>query len=208
MVGAIIAAVIGGIVAVVGWIWIVITAFRESTSQGLLCLFIPPYAIYYAIKRWSDSKKPLVIALVGVVILIVGIVTSCTQLFEGFSGVKPVIAEFMEAGEARNVTAAYACWSPQSATEEEIAGYIESNYDDVFAGYERLNINRWSGESSAGITTCYVSGAVIYTGDQSLPLEASLVKDNDVWKITGVRIGSTETGIVIRPPIDDDDWDW
>jgi len=32
MFGALIAAVIGGIVAGVGGIWIVITAFRESTS--------------------------------------------------------------------------------------------------------------------------------------------------------------------------------
>jgi hypothetical protein len=156
-------------------------------------------------------KKPLIIGLgVGIAVIVVIVIIVTTQLSGLFSGVKPVIAEFMEAGEARNVTAAYACWSPQSATEEEIAEYIESNYDDVFAGYERLNINRWSGESSAGITTCYVSGAVIYTGGQSLPFEASLVKKNDVWKITGINIGSTTKGIVIRPPPSDDgsEWEW
>jgi hypothetical protein len=189
MIGAIIAAVIGGIVAGVGWIWVVITAFRESTSQGLLCLFIPPYAIYYGIKRWSDAKKPLIIAVVGVVVLIVGLVGSCTQLLEEFSGVEPVIAEFMEAGAANNTEAAYACWSTQSVTAEEIAEFIENNYDDLFAGYESLTFGSFEGESSAGITTCYVSGAVIYTGDQSLPFEASLVKKNDVWKITGIYIG-------------------
>jgi hypothetical protein len=134
-------------------------------------------------------KKPLAIGLGVGVVLVVVVVLIVTQFSGLFSGVKPVIAEFMEAGEARNVTAAYACWSPQSATEEEMAGYIESNYDDVFAGYERLNISSQSIESSAGITTCYVSGAVIYTGDQSLPFEASLVKKNDVWKITGINIG-------------------
>lgn len=185
MFGAIIAAVIGGIVAGVGGIWIVITAFRESTSQGLLCLFIPPYAIQYGIKRWSDAKKPLVIYLVGVVVLIVGIVSSLAPFF----GVGPVIAEFMEAGAAENVEEAYDCWSPQSATEEDIAEYIESSYDDVFAGYERLTISSRSGQSSGGITTCYVSGAIVYTGDQSLPFEASLVKENDVWKITGIYVG-------------------
>lgn len=70
---AIISVVIGGIVAGAGWIWIVITAFRESRSQGLLSLF-PLYAIYYGVKRRSDTMKPLVIALVGIVILIIGIV--------------------------------------------------------------------------------------------------------------------------------------
>lgn len=189
MIGAIVAAVVGGIVAGVGWVWAVITAFCESTSQGLLCLFIPPYAIYYAIKRWSDLKKPLIIGLVGVVILIAGLVNSCAQLSEEFSGIEPVMAEFMEAGAANNTEAAYGCWSTQSATEEEIGEFIESNYDDLFAGYQGLTISSFEGESSAGITTCYVSGAVIYTGDQSLPFEALLVKENDVWKITGIYIG-------------------
>ena len=186
MVGAIIAAVIGGIVLGVGWIWFAVTAFRESTSQGLLCLFIPFYAIYYAIKRWSDAKKPFVMYLVGVVVLIVGLGGSCTQLL---GEVEPVIARFMEAGAANNTEAAYACWSTQAASEEEIANLIESNYDHVFAGYERLNISGFEAQSSGGITTCYVSGAVVYTGDESLPFEASLVKSNDIWKITGISIG-------------------
>ena len=187
MLGAIIAAVIGGIVAGVGWIWILITAFRESTSQGLLCI-LPPYAIYYGIKKWSDAKKPLVIYSVGIIILIVGIVSSLAPFF----GVGPVITEFMEAGVARNVEEAYNCWSPQSATEEEIAEFIESNYDDIFAGYERLTINQRIGQSIAGITTCDVSGWIIYTGpgDPRLSFQASLVKDNDgCWKITDIYIG-------------------
>ena len=189
MAGAIIAAVIGGIVAGVGWIWVVITAFRESTSQGLLCLFIPPYAIYYGIKKWSDTKIPLIIAVVGVVVLIVGLVSSCTQLYEELSGIEPVIAEFMEAGEAGDVEAAYACWSSGSVTEEEVGEFIESRYDDLFAGYESLTISGWNTEYVAGITTCYASGAIVYTGDQSLPFEALLVKENEVWKITGIYIG-------------------
>jgi hypothetical protein len=107
-------------------------------------------------------------------------------LFSEFSGIEPVIAEFMEAGAANNTGAAYACWSTQSATEEELAEFIESYYDDLFAGYERLNISSFEGESSGGITTCDVSGAVIYTGYESWTFEASLVKKNDVWKITGI----------------------
>ena len=188
MVGAIIAAIIGGIVAGVGWIWIAITAFRESTSQGLLCI-IPFYAIYYAVKRWSGAKKPIAIGLVGVglVLLIVGIVS----ILMPFAGVKAVITEFMEAGAATDVEAAYACWSPQWATEEDIAEFIASRYDDVFAGYERLTIHQRIGQSIVGITTCSVSGSIIYTGpgDPRSSFQASLVKENDVWKITNIYIG-------------------
>ena len=155
-------------------------------------------------KWWRDKKKLAIIGSVVVGGILIGTIV-VPSLMQFFSGVNTVIAEFMEAGVARNVETAYACWSPQSATEEEIAGYIESSYDDVFAGYDHLNINSRRGESSGGIDSCYVSGAVIYTGDQSLSLKASLVKDNDVWKITGVRIGSTEAGIVKIIYVDDTD---
>lgn len=186
MAGGIVAAVIGGIVLAVGWIWFVVIAFRESTSQGLLCLFVPFYAIYYTIKRWSQVKKIFFIYLVGIVILIVGLVGSCTQIT---GEVEPVIARFMEAGAANNTEAAYACWSTQGTSEEDIANFIESNYDDVFAGYERLNISGFQAQSGGGMTLCDVSGAVFYTGGESLPFEASLVKVNDVWKITYIQIG-------------------
>jgi hypothetical protein len=135
-------------------------------------------------------KKPLIIGLgVAIAVIVVVVIIVTTQLSGMFSGVKPVIAEFMEAGAGNNSAAAYACVSPEAATEEDIAEFIESNYDDVFAGYDHLNISSFDGESSAGITTCDVSGAVIYTGDKSLPLEASLVKKSGVWKITDIYIG-------------------
>jgi len=135
-------------------------------------------------------KKPLIIGLgVTVAVVVVVVIVVWTQCAGMFSGVKPVIEAFMEAGAANNTAAAYACVSPQAATEEGIAEFINSNYDDIFAGYERLNISSFHGESSGGITTCDVSGAVIYTGDESLPLEASLVKKNGDWKITYIYIG-------------------
>jgi len=183
MVGSIIAFVVGcGVAAIALWRW--------------------------SVRRiYADAKKFLYIGLVGVVVLIVGIVGIVSGMGQFFSGVEPVITEFMEAGVGNNSEAAYACWSPQSVTEEEIVEFIENSYD-VFAGYERLNINQWNGQSGGGTTTCYVSGAVIYTGDQSLPLEASLTKESEVWKIVGIQVGSTVKGIVTRPPPSDDDWDY
>ena len=79
------------------------------------------------------------------------------------SGFKSVITKFMEAGAARNMGAAYACWSPHSVTEEDIAKFIESSYN-VFAGYERLTINdQWTRSGVGGITEGNVSGAIIHT---------------------------------------------
>jgi len=139
--------------------------------------------------KWWRDKKKLAIAIGSGVVAVLLLGVMLPHLLQFFSGVNTVIAEFMEAGVARNVEAACACWSLQSATEEEIAGFVESSYD-VFAGYERVDINSRSGQSGGGVDSCHARGAVIYTDGERLPLEAQLVKENDVWKITGIRIGS------------------
>ena len=113
------------------------------------------------------------------------------------SGLKSVITEFMKAGAARNVEAAYACCSLQSAAKEEIAGLIGSS-SNVFAGYERLTIGGLQAQSDGGSTEACVSGAIIYTGGKRMPFKASLVKENDVWKIINMQIGSTEKVDIVR----------
>jgi len=127
--------------------------------------------------------------ILGVIIGIV--VVFALRMSRERSGFESVITKFMKAGAARNMGAAYACWSPHSATEEDIAEFIESRYE-VFGGYEGLTINDQGTRSGVGgITEGDVSGDIIYSGDQRLPLGARLVKENDVWKIIGIRIGST-----------------
>jgi hypothetical protein len=183
LLGILVPVIIAAIFLGRGWIRTINTAYRESTLQGRLCLF-PLYAIYYSIKKdWFD--------------------------------VKSVITGFMKAGVARDVGAAYACWSPRSATEENAAELIESSYD-VFAGYERLSIKSLGTRSVASISDIAdvtditdvtegteviegdVGGAVIYTGGKRLPLKAQLVKENDVWKITSMQIGSTKMMDIVR----------
>ena len=75
MLGMILTA-IGGIMAVVGGVWIIVLAFRKSIVWGLLCLFISPVAILFAIQNWAIAKRPFLIEIAGVVIMIVGIALS------------------------------------------------------------------------------------------------------------------------------------
>jgi hypothetical protein len=180
---------------------------------GPIIAFIVGWGVaILTLRRWrgrriyADAKKVLYIGLAGVVVLVIGIVGTVPGMGQFFSGVEPVIAEFMEAGATNNTEAAYACWSPRSVTGGETAQFIENNYD-AFTGYEHLNIDVWNGQSSGGVSTCYVSGAVIHTGAQSLPLEASPKKENEVWRIRGIHIGSTVIGVVVKPPPSEDDWD-
>jgi hypothetical protein len=127
-----------------------------------------------------------------IVVVIVGIlVIFAFRMGRDRYGFESVIRKFMGAGAAKDMGAAYACWSPHSVTEESIAEFIESSYD-VFAGYEGLTISDQGIRSGVGgITEGDVSGAIIYTGDKRLPLKARLVKEKDIWKIIGIRIGST-----------------
>jgi hypothetical protein len=135
--------------------------------------------------------------MVGVrIAIILGVIVVVAVLFALRMGrersvFESVITKFMKTGSARNMGAAYGCWSPHSVTEENIAEFIESSYD-VFAGYEGLTISDQEIRSGVGgINEGDVSGAIIYTGDQRLPLKARLVKEKDGWKIIGIRIGST-----------------
>ena len=68
--------------------------------------------------------------------------------FEGMRierNVKQVIEQFMKAGEARDMEAAYACKYYKSPFEEGIVELIDRKYEYVFEGYRSLAINsiRW-----------------------------------------------------------------
>ena len=47
-----------------GTIWILAIAFGESMGQGLLCLFVPCYSLYYVVTRWEDTSGPFSMQLV------------------------------------------------------------------------------------------------------------------------------------------------
>ena len=186
MVGWIIAATIGGVILSAAGILLLFIAFRESTSCGWLFVLVPLYGLYYAISRWTDTKWPFLVSVIGVVLFVVGIAGAVTQtIFE----LEPVVAAFMQAGVARDVDGAYTYCSSGAITRGEIARFINYNYEWWFAGYRDVSTGSWSVETVAGTTTGYISGDIIYSDNRRLPFEASLVKDDGVWKITGFNIG-------------------
>jgi hypothetical protein len=48
-------------VSLVCGIIVLVAAFKESAGQGLLCIFVPFYSIYYSIARFQHAKKGLVL---------------------------------------------------------------------------------------------------------------------------------------------------
>jgi HEAT repeats len=53
-----------------GSIWILVLAFSESLSQGLLCLLVPCYVLFYIFSRWEDTRGAFVLELLPVANLV------------------------------------------------------------------------------------------------------------------------------------------
>ena len=128
-------------------------------------------------------KKPFIVGLVGSVILISGIVPMFTQ-YKG--ELEDVFVEFMEAAAIEDINVAYSCCSSE-VDRGELADFINNNHD-FFAGYEAVITSSWEVTSHNGVTEGYMSGDIIYSGEQRLPFEAWLFKEQDIWKIIGISL--------------------
>jgi hypothetical protein len=60
---------LGGLaLAAVGWVWLIIAAFRVRPAWGLAVLLIPPAAIGFMIQHWGRAKAPTGVLLAGLLI--------------------------------------------------------------------------------------------------------------------------------------------
>ncbi len=64
--------VVGAILALVGGIGILIAAFRESIGWGIGCILIPLVSLIFVIMHWDETKKPFLLKVAGIVLLVAG----------------------------------------------------------------------------------------------------------------------------------------
>lgn len=62
------------LVMFVGNIWFLVIAFSDDVGQGLLCLCVPFYSLFYLATHWDECKFPFLLGLGGFVMTMV---TSC-----------------------------------------------------------------------------------------------------------------------------------
>lgn len=77
----VLAAVLG---ALAGLCWLVVTiqAFRKRTAQGVLCLLIPPYALYYAVAKLEHRRRGMLAAGMAVSFILAAVAwNSATAVF-------------------------------------------------------------------------------------------------------------------------------
>lgn len=61
------------LIAVFAYIAMIFTAFFESRKQGLLCLFVPPYLVYYMFSRIKSQKLFSTVAIMWVTSILAGV---------------------------------------------------------------------------------------------------------------------------------------
>jgi HEAT repeat protein len=52
-----------------GGIWLLVVAFSEDAVQGILCLFVPFYSLYYIITRFGECYRPLTVQLSSLLVI-------------------------------------------------------------------------------------------------------------------------------------------
>lgn len=68
------AIIIGALISVVGHWKIRETAYEESTSCGIMFVWLPLYQPYYIISRFSQIKTPFLVTILGNIAAIVGVI--------------------------------------------------------------------------------------------------------------------------------------
>jgi hypothetical protein len=61
------------LLGMVGWTWLLLTAFGNSVWQGLLVLFVPCAVFVPALTNWREAKRPFLLTLAAVVVQVVNV---------------------------------------------------------------------------------------------------------------------------------------
>jgi phage FluMu protein Com len=70
----IIVVVFGAVLYNVGWFWLVITAFRDDTFHGMLCLVTHFYALAYIFINLEEAWRPATVMILGIFVALFGAV--------------------------------------------------------------------------------------------------------------------------------------
>jgi hypothetical protein len=64
--------IIGAIVALTGYVWLLIACFSESIGWGIGALFCGIVALVFGILNWADLKVPTILYISGGVLYAIG----------------------------------------------------------------------------------------------------------------------------------------
>ncbi len=63
--------IIGGIIYLIGWIWLVIDGLGKSIPFAIVAFCFSPVALIHGLMHWADLKVPALMMIVGFTLLLV-----------------------------------------------------------------------------------------------------------------------------------------
>ena len=97
--------VVGLLVAIAGWLMVVVAAFRESVGWGIGSLLVPLVALIFVITHWQDARRGFFTQLGGTAIFIFGALITPTAK-------KPLPAEQKPVAAVEALSVTYAAATP------------------------------------------------------------------------------------------------
>ena len=72
---------IAALFSLIAGIWFLVVAFKEHILWGLAVIFLPLAALIFLIMHWEEAKRPFLLNLLSIILIILGAVTfSKTQV--------------------------------------------------------------------------------------------------------------------------------
>ena len=68
--------VLGSVLSLVGYVWVIVIAFQDDATQGMLCICFGPYMLYYILVNFDETKQAGIIWLAGTVLQIAAMVVA------------------------------------------------------------------------------------------------------------------------------------
>lgn len=117
--------ILGLLMATWANIWLLVIAFRDKIEQGLFCLLIPCYAIYYIFSRWRETRGIFAMCFAPSVVVILFALFGGLML--GVRGPATFVTELRDRLEFPDADTAPGVNSPQvAAAEQTIREYIRT----------------------------------------------------------------------------------
>ena len=68
--------VLGSVLSLVGYVWVIVIAFQDDSTQGMLCFCFGPYMFYYILVNFDETKQAGIIFLAGTALQIAATVVA------------------------------------------------------------------------------------------------------------------------------------
>lgn len=102
-----------------------------------------------------------------------------------------VVDQFLQAGARKDVSAGFMLFSPtvrdQQVTQDGIAKLFTA-HAEYFANYTIVTQDSFNITSGTNGVTASLEGLISYNGRPDRKFTATLIKENDGWKLIGIRL--------------------